>query len=707
MGRRWTSRSSPSSGGRLGRAPAMSLPTQRLPSCPTFSSRVISARRQLDPLGDGTRRCPATGSGAPAVGVGASGAVRGRQRLRHDRAPSQPCFESFETRAVAAICRAMHARTRRENGTVWHTSLDTKLTKIVSSHIPSRRERPRLGRRDLGRADTGPAARGHDTCGDQRGSQNDLSSHLPRPRHGRARWPRPSPRAAAPPRASPAPAGSAGGGGSGAATYWFLTGQPQESIRKNTVDRFNAANPDTPIDQHGVPERRLQDEDQDRHRRRPGAHDHLGLGRRRSHDLRRSDQVEDLTSWFDENAAVKDKLFPSSFGAATVDGKIYAMPAETVQPIVLYYNKSVFEKVGAQPPELVGRHHGAGPEVQRRGHRAVLARRPVPLDEHDVARVPVRPASVARRSSRPRSTARRTPGPTRRSSTAHQDAGPGQGQRLHQGLLLDHGRLQRRPGPALHRQGRDDAARRVDVRQHEERRRRLRQGRPPRLDELPAASRAARATRPTPSATPASTSRSRRRPPTRRRRRPRSSSPPACSTTTEVKAWIDAGTVPIVKGADSNFGSAEDAELLKFVYDVSSNAKVFAQSWDQALPPTAAETLLDNIAKLFQLSITPEQWVDTMNAGHRTVTPRPAPRPPRPPHRPEPPSGVHSRSLGWLALPALVFFTAFGVIPLIGVLRCQLHHLGRDRRDRAVRPDSWRPCSPIPGSRTPCGSRSR
>ena len=29
---------------------------------------------------------------------------------------------------------------------------------------------------------------------------------------------------------------------------------------------------------------------------------------------------------------------------------------------------------------------------------------------------------------------------------------------------------------------------------------------------------------------------------------------------------------------------------------------------------------------------------------------------------------VHGRSLGWLAVPALVFFTAFGVIPLIGVL---------------------------------------
>ena len=57
----------------------------------------------------------------------------------------------------------------------------------------------------------------------------------------------------------------------------------------------------------------------------------------------------------------------------------------------------------------------------------------------------------------------------------------------------------------------------------------------------------------------------------------------------------------------------DDAEWLKFVYDTSANAKTFAQSWDQALSPTAAEALLDNIAKLFQLSISPQQFAGNMN----------------------------------------------------------------------------------------------
>jgi raffinose/stachyose/melibiose transport system substrate-binding protein len=82
---------------------------------------------------------------------------------------------------------------------------------------------------------------------------------------------------------------------------------------------------------------------------------------------------------------------------------------------------------------------------------------------------------------------------------------------------------------------------------------------------------------------------------------------------TEIKKWVEVGSVPLIKGADQNFGSGPDANFLKFVYDVSSKAKNFAQSWDQALSPTAAEALLDNIAKLFQLSITPDQWIDNMN----------------------------------------------------------------------------------------------
>jgi raffinose/stachyose/melibiose transport system substrate-binding protein len=81
----------------------------------------------------------------------------------------------------------------------------------------------------------------------------------------------------------------------------------------------------------------------------------------------------------------------------------------------------------------------------------------------------------------------------------------------------------------------------------------------------------------------------------------------------EAKEWLDTGGVPIVKGSESKIASSKDPDFLNFVNETASNAKVFAQSWDQALSPTAAEALLDNIAKLFQLSITPQQYVANMN----------------------------------------------------------------------------------------------
>lgn len=81
----------------------------------------------------------------------------------------------------------------------------------------------------------------------------------------------------------------------------------------------------------------------------------------------------------------------------------------------------------------------------------------------------------------------------------------------------------------------------------------------------------------------------------------------------EIKEWIDIGSVPIVQGTQGQLAGSDDADFLEFIYRVSTEAKTFGQSWDQALSPTAAETLLDNIAKLFQLSISPQQFADNMN----------------------------------------------------------------------------------------------
>ncbi len=82
----------------------------------------------------------------------------------------------------------------------------------------------------------------------------------------------------------------------------------------------------------------------------------------------------------------------------------------------------------------------------------------------------------------------------------------------------------------------------------------------------------------------------------------------------EQSDWVNmAGQVPIVVGVDAKFKGLEDEAWLQFVYDTASKAKVFSQSWDQALGPVAAEPMLANIAKLFGLAITPEQFAQSMN----------------------------------------------------------------------------------------------
>src|SRR4051812_17044492 len=152
----------------------------------------------------------------------------------------------------------------------------------------------------------------------------------------------------------PSRGGSSAGGGANAATYWFITGKPGEGIRQATVDRFNKANPDA-----GIKVTTFQnDAYKTKIKTAIGAGQAptiiWGWGGGGLKSYVEANQVEDLTSWFSQNAAVKDRLFPSSFGAATVNGKIYAMPAETVAPIILYYDKRAFDKIGAQPPQSWG-----------------------------------------------------------------------------------------------------------------------------------------------------------------------------------------------------------------------------------------------------------------------------------------------------------------------------------------------------------------
>ena len=123
----------------------------------------------------------------------------------------------------------------------------------------------------------------------------------------------------------------------------------------------------------------------------------------------------------------------------------------------------------------------------------------------------------------------------------------------------------------------------------------------------------------------------------------------------------------------------------KFVYDVVEQGQgASPQSWDQALQPDRRPRRCSTTSpSCSSSSITPQQFADNMNEIIGTVTALAPPgartdRPARTVSR----RRAAARSVAWMALPALVVFVAFGVVPAARRARAaQLHHVGRHRRD--------------------------
>ncbi len=406
--------------------------------------------------------------------------------------------------------------------------------------------------------------------------------------------------------------GSGNSGKSGSASYWTLSGKPQEDIRKGSVDRFNSANSGTPISLN------LFENDAYKTKIKTA----IGAGQAPTiiwgwgggglKSWVDAGAVEDLTSWFGENDAVKNKLFPSSFGAATIDGKIYAMPAETVQPIVLFYNKEAFAKIGAQPPQSWGDILDLAPKFNAKniapfslaGQSRWTNMMWLEFLFDRIGGTEVFQAvfdgekgawsnPAALKALTELQTLVKAKGFEKGFNSVVADQNADQAllytgkaaMMLHGtwtygsmstdgGNFVKDGKLGWMNFPGVDG-GTGDPTNTV--------------GNPGQY--LSISSKASNADKDT----------------------AKKFFSTQVLSDDEQKAWIETGGVPIVKGSDAKFGSGSDSEFLKFVYGVASNAKTFAQSWDQALSPATAEILLDNIAKLFQLSITPQQWADNMN----------------------------------------------------------------------------------------------
>ncbi|WP_436520391.1 extracellular solute-binding protein [Actinoplanes sp. HUAS TT8] len=415
---------------------------------------------------------------------------------------------------------------------------------------------------------------------------------------------------------SSGPADTTGGGASGggdAATYWFLSGPPGEPIRQGAVDRFNKANSGNQIKVTTF----QNDTYKDKLKTAIGAGQApsiiWGWGGGGLKSYVDAGQVDDLTDWFAQNAAVKNKLFPASFGPATVDGKIYAMPAETVQPIIMLYNKEAFEKAGVQNPpatwaelmsilpkfndkgiapfSLAGQSRWTnmmwlellfdrigGPEVFNNAYDgqkdawsnpdAITAL--TKIQELINAKGFVKGfSSVTADSNADQALLYRGKAAMELHGSWSYGIIKSDG-----GSFIKDGKLGFASFPAYDGGKGDPTNTYGNAGQF-----------------LSISSKA-----------------------TDKQKETAKKFFASMLDDTEQQGWIDSGGVPIVQGSNAKLASSPDKDFLNFIYDVSSKAKNFGQSWDQALSPSSAETLLDNISKLFQLQISPQQFATNMNA---------------------------------------------------------------------------------------------
>jgi len=402
----------------------------------------------------------------------------------------------------------------------------------------------------------------------------------------------------------------AGGGAAGTATMWALSGQPNQDIRQNEVDAFNKLGKGTikvTFFQNDPYKQKI--------RTAVGAGQAptliFGWGGGILKSYADAGQVDDLTSWLNENSALKDKFLPSTFKAATIDGKIYAVPATTTAPIVMYYNKALFDKAGAQLPATwddvmklveVFNSQGVapfalggqskwtsmmwleylldrigGPEV----FDAIYANKPDAWSDPAVIQTGQKVQELVKAN-----------GFIKGFSSIAADTNADQAL-LYTGkaAMMLHGAWayasMKSTNPKFVSSG-------------------LAYGNFP---TVPGGKGDPKNTVGNPATYFSISSKAS----DEEKTVAKAYFTDGLFTDAVVDAFIQSGAVPVVKAAESKLASSPDAPFLQFVFNMAKDAPNFQQSWDQALSPAQAEKLLNNIDQLFLLKITPEQFASAMN----------------------------------------------------------------------------------------------
>jgi raffinose/stachyose/melibiose transport system substrate-binding protein len=81
-----------------------------------------------------------------------------------------------------------------------------------------------------------------------------------------------------------------------------------------------------------------------------------------------------------------------------------------------------------------------------------------------------------------------------------------------------------------------------------------------------------------------------------------------------AQSSVGAGEVPVIKGATGLFAGQQLASFDQTIYGAVENAPSFQYSWDQAVPPQEATPMLADLAQVFELTMTPQQFVSTLDS---------------------------------------------------------------------------------------------
>lgn len=324
-------------------------------------------------------------------------------------------------------------------------------------------------------------------------------------------------------------------------------------------------------------------------------------------------QVEDLSAFIKENPEVKDRYLPSVLKNGEIAGKTYALPNNNVQPVVLYYNKEVFDKIGAQPPKtwdelmaLVPKFKEAGvapfslggqskwPDlmwleylVERIGGPEVFAN--IAADKPNAWSDPAVTAALTKiqqlvdaggfvngfSSIAADSNADQALLYTGKAAMVLQGGWIYQGMKKDAGSFVSGGKLGFTTFPTVEG-GKGDPANVV--------------GNPSNFWSI-----SAKAT-------------------DEQKKAALDYVKDGMFTDADTDALIGSGAVPVINGIDSKLEASPDKDFLSFVYGLAKRAPSFTLSWDQALSPAQGDAMLSNLDQIFLKKITPEQFVSTMNA---------------------------------------------------------------------------------------------